>query len=229
VETEHLIAALAREAGPVRPLAAPRIRLARFAASTGLLLALGIWLWGPRADLGSSLGSPMFVTLAFLTLLTAGAASARTFALSVPGFERVRGARWAPIASGLVWAILLATALGWGEPLGPEPSVAFYETCVFRIASLSVLPGGILFIMLRRAAPLRLGWTTGLAALAAFAWAALAVQFICPINAPAHLLQSHVGTVAVGTLAGFGVGSVFHRLASSGAKAHAGHMPKLKP
>jgi hypothetical protein len=56
--------------------------------------------------------------------------------------------------------------------------------------------------MLRRAAPLRLGWVAALATLAAVALAAAATQFICPIDDPAHQLVGHVLPVVVLAIGG---------------------------
>jgi hypothetical protein len=53
-----------------------------------------------------------------------------------------------------------------------------------------------LFVMLRRAAPLRGAWSAALATLAAVALGAVATQFICPLDDPAHQLVGHVLPVA---------------------------------
>ena len=71
---------------------------------------------------------------------------------------------------------------------------------------LSVVPGWALFAMLQRAAPLRRAWSGALATLAAVTLGAVATQFICPLDDPAHQLVGHVFPVAVlsmlGTIAG---------------------------
>jgi hypothetical protein len=60
--------------------------------------------------------------------------------------------------------------------------------------------------MLRRAAPLRLGWSAALATLAGMGLGAAATQLICPIDDPAHQLVGHLLPAAVfvviGTIAG---------------------------
>jgi hypothetical protein len=49
--------------------------------------------------------------------------------------------------------------------------------------------------MLRRSAPLRLSWTGALAMVAALSGGALAIQFICPVDAASHALLGHLGPV----------------------------------
>jgi hypothetical protein len=97
-----------------------------------------------------------------------------------------------------------------GSSLSRIAAFPVHVGCVAQIVALSLIPGLALFTMLRRAAPLRLSWSAGLASLAAFAAAAAGTQFLCPINDPAHLLVGHAVPVAALALAGALIGSRAH-------------------
>ena len=115
-------------------------------------------------------------------------------ARSVPGAERSASQHWLPIGAGVMWAGLLIGALLDGDaPISRLTAFPFHAACAIEIAGLSIVPGLLLFFMVRRAAPLRLGWSATLAALASVALAATATQIICPIDDPAHHLVAHFG------------------------------------
>jgi len=56
--------------------------------------------------------------------------------------------------------------------------------------------------MLRRAAPLRHGWTAALAMAAPAAAGAFAIQFICPLGDAAHALFGHFAPVVAAAVLG---------------------------
>jgi hypothetical protein len=198
VKTDELIVQLARAAGPVRPLARPSVRLARWTAASLPITALAVIVIGPRADVGTAIGQPAFAGLAVATLATALLAAAGAFALSVPGAERSRLHRFMPLVAGGMWALALIVLLTTdGDPVRRVLALPFHWLCLIEIAGLSLMPGWALFAMLHRAAPLRRTWSAALATLAAAGLAALATQFMCPIDDPAHHLVGHVLPVAL--------------------------------
>jgi hypothetical protein len=198
VKTDELIVHLARAAGPVRPLARPSVRLARWTAASLPMTALAVIVIGPRADIWTAVGQPAFAGLAVATLATALLAATGAFGLSVPGAERSRLQRVIPLAAGGTWALALVILLTTsGDPVRRVLALPFHWLCLIEIAGLSVVPGWALFTMLRRAAPLRRTWSAALATLAAAGLAALATQFMCPIDDPAHHLVGHMLPVAL--------------------------------
>lgn len=196
--TDELIVQLSRAAGPVTPLPRPSVRLAGWTAAALPVPVLGILVIGPRADIVTAIYEPMFVAIALATLGTALLSAAGAFVLSVPGVERSPLQRAAPLAAGAVWALVLVVLLtAGGDPVRRLLALPFHWACLIEIAGLSIVPGWALFVMLRRAAPLRLTWSAALASLAAVALAALATQIICPIDDPAHQLVGHALPVAL--------------------------------
>ena len=193
MKTEDLIANLVSQVEPVRPLPPPAIRLFQWFLVAIVCAAAGIMLFGARPDLGSALGQPAYLATAMLALATAILSAASAFVLAIPAAERSPGTRaMAAILIGL-WITTLVVAI---LPAGQGLTFGSHEAaCFSRAIAIGLVPAGALFMMLRRALPLRLAWTGGLAAVAAIATGALAVQIICPIDDAAHALLAHFGPV----------------------------------
>ena len=207
MRTDELIVQLARAAGPVRPLPGPSVRLARWTAAAASMTALGVIVIGPRADVLTAIYQPTFVALAVATLGTALLSAAGAFVLSVPGVERSPLQRAVPLVAGGVWALVLVVLLTTGgDPVQRILALPFHWACVIEIVGLSIVPSWVLFVMLRRAAPLRRAWSAAFATLAAVALAAVATQVICPLDDPAHQLVGHLLPVALLSLSGTIVG-----------------------
>ena len=207
MRTDELIVELARGAGPVRPLAAPLVRFTRWAACALGVAVLGAVAIGPRADLLAVVHQSTFIWLAVLTLATGLFAAAGAFVLSVPGAERSPLLRAGAIIACISWALALVWLVSaGGDALQRVSALPIHVACILEIAAFSVLAGGPLFSMLRRAAPLHPSWSGALATLATASLGAFATQFICPIDDPAHHLVSHFLPVlllsGVGALAG---------------------------
>ena len=203
MKTEDLIVELARSARPVRPLPSPSRRLLRWTALTATLMVLAVFAIGPRADVTSAIAEAMFAGIALATIVTALLSAAGAFVLSVPGAERSRWQRALPLLAGGAWTFALAYSLALeGAAIERLLRWPVHVTCVIEIAGLGLVPGWVLFGMLRGAAPLQRAWTGALAALAAGAFAAAATQFLCPIDDQAHQLVGHVLPVAVLSIAG---------------------------
>ena len=207
MRTDELIVALARAAGPVRPLPSPSLRLATWTVATVPVTVFGAIVIGLRADVSAAIGQPTFIGMALATLGTAVLSAASALVLSVPGAERSVLQRVLPLVTGGLWALALVVLLTTGGDAVQRLLLwPFHWACLIEIAGLSIVPGWLLFSMVRRAAPLRRAWSGALAMLAAVAIGAAATQFICPLDDPAHQLVGHVLPVAtlsvLGALAG---------------------------
>ncbi len=212
-----VIARLARDAAPVTPLPSPFVRwsvwtLTAIVSGTIITILLGL-LPRLRPVVDAPVRDPGFLLAALVTGGLALAAAGGAFVLSVPGAMRDRIARVVPLLAAIAWAALLWMRLVTiGDPLPQIAATPWHPVCIFLILSVSALPGASLFVMLRRAAPLRMRWTGALAALAVLAIGALGTQFVCPINAPAHQLVWHFVPVIVLMSAGLVLGArVFDR------------------
>jgi hypothetical protein len=199
MRTEDLIADLASRATPVRPLASPGIRALGWLGIAIVFGAAGLVIFGPRPGLDSLVTQPGFLWTATLALATAGFAVMAALVLAIPGAERSPVLRSTTVAIVGLWAVTLATAIVRADQ--GFTGVSDWYICFIRVVAIGLVPAGAVIVMLRRAAALRPGWTSALAMTAATAAGALAIQFICPLDDPAHALMGHFGpVVAVGAL-----------------------------
>jgi hypothetical protein len=206
VRTEDLIVELVRSAEPVQPLPSPWVRMAQWTGGAALIAVLGVVVIHPRQDLSTVILQPAFVGLAAATAITALFAAVGAFALSVPGAGRPLH-RVVPIVAGGVWALMLIDSLRvGGHSLQRTIALPVHLACIAEIVGLGLVPGWVIFKMLRRAAPLQRAWTGALATLAAVGLSATATQIICPINDPAHQLVGHFAPVAALVVVGAVVG-----------------------
>ena len=196
------IAVLVRDATPVAPLDLPSVRVTRWVLVSAAAAVLAVTWLGARPDAASQLGRPWFAARAALTLATAIAAAVVAVRMSVPGLARAHGLRAVPWGLCLGWGALLVGALAaTGAPLRLLRDVSPHVSCFACITAIGFVPGAWLVCSLRQAAPLDTRWTGGCAGLAGAAAGALATQFVCGSDAPAHHLLWHFLPVVVIALA----------------------------
>jgi hypothetical protein len=191
--TERLIVDLVSGLAPVQKLAPVSIRMMRWLGAALAITAAAVWFIGLRADVSRAMTTPAVVLSLGLALAASGISALLALRLSVPGDERSAWLRWLPAAIVALWVaalVLLARNAGasW-LTLAREP---FHTACVLRVVAIAVLPTVVLVREVRRGFALDAVSATALAALGGSALAALAVQLVCPINRPAHVLASHV-------------------------------------
>jgi hypothetical protein len=209
---EHdLIATLVRDVVPVRPLASPAVRLARWAVVSALCVAAGVALARVRHDLGETLWTTSFLVQAVLLIGTAVLAAMAALIAGVPGASSTLATRLLPLGAITLWAGWLVAAIvaqpGHSRLWWPTPS----PDCAVDITLLGLVPGLLLWSLVRRAAPLRPAWAGFLATLTAAAAGALGTQLLCPNDDAAHLLVWHVGPVIALAVAGLQLGHRFLR------------------
>ena len=203
MKTDDLIVTLAHDSAPWTPLAPARTRAARWLLGSAALCVATIAIVGARADLVLALRTPVYLALAITLLSSALLGAFAAMTLSVPGAESTPALRVLSVILAAGWALSFVVRLLPGGDAWPRIA-AFpnHWACVAEITGLSLVSGGVLYAMMRRAAPLRLGWSAAVATLASATLAATATQIMCPIDDPAHHVVSHVAPVAVLVLAG---------------------------
>ncbi|MCC5968915.1 MAG: DUF1109 domain-containing protein [Pararhodobacter sp.] len=203
--TDTLIARLAQDAQPLRPLAHPAWRALVWAVVALAFGAAMVWAIGPRPDLADRLVDARFMLEQGAALATGLAAAAAALALTVPGASPLL--RLLPVVPGVLWISTLSIGClrDWwqfgadGLRLTPDPA------CFAYIALIGSLPALVLFLMLRRGAPLAPRWTIALAALAAAGLGNVALRFFHMQDAALMVLVWQVGSVAIlAVLAGLG-------------------------
>lgn len=195
MRTEDLIADLARRAGPVRPLASPARRLAGWSVVAAASAFAGFAAFGPRDHVTELVGRAPFAAMTLVSLGTAALAALAALVLSVPGAKRGGALKGAALTLLTVWgALLVAAVLRAGTGFPGEPH---WPICAIRVVAIGLVPAWTLLVMLRRAAPLQPASAGAFAAVAAMAVSAAAIQYICPIDAPAHVLRGHFAPVII--------------------------------
>lgn len=186
-KTEELIQNLADQASPVRPLPPVRVRLLRWLGAAVLCQAAGIAILGLRADAGAALLKADVILQSAGLILVSILSAFGAFSLSVPGEEKGPLLRKVPLLAVGAWMVLLLALVVQGK--GIAAGMGLF--CVRDILLLAVPPGVLLFIMVRAAYPLKLGWSGALAALSVAALGALGTQWICRNDSPMHVLLWH--------------------------------------
>jgi len=200
MNTDDLISELTSRVEPVRVLPPPATRFLRWSALAVVSAVAAVAVFGMRPHLPDVLREPDFIATALLAFGTAALAGAAALVLVIPGAERSPVLRAATATLAIVWTIVaIAAVIRTGHGLS---GAADWPICFVRVMAIAAVPGFVLFRMVRAAAPLRLSWTSALATTAPLATGALAIQFVCPIDNPAHALLGHVGPVLVIGLVG---------------------------
>jgi hypothetical protein len=209
MRTDELIVELVRDASRVQRLDAAWLRAARWMVVAVAALVAGVAILGPRSDWQTVLSNGRYLATWLVTLGIVLLSASAALVLSVPGAERSPLQRWLAVTVVVAWFVLLASAVADAGALVSELGADAQPACAFQVVGLALLPGAWLFVMIRRAAPLSLAWSGGLAALASLALGALGAQVHCPIDAAGHLLVWHFAPVVVLGAAGAVAGRVW--------------------
>jgi hypothetical protein len=203
---EKLISRLVADLKPVRPVGPSwRPALAGWLiGALGVSLLLTAWLH-LRADLPQRLGQAFFVFRGTMLLLSSLLASLAVLKLSVPGRGSPgRESRLALVVpAGLTLVLGLLTLLAVFRAPETVRCGLSEAACTSAVLALSVMPGALLFALLRRYAPTRPGLTGALAGVAASLLGSAALGLHCPNDTPLHQLLWHL-LLPVGLAAGAG-------------------------
>jgi hypothetical protein len=209
--TDVLIHTLAQDISEVKPIADIRIRFFRWTAFAAISVALGTFALGCRSDLSMKIQDASFLMENAALLLFFAFSATSAMLLSIPGLEKRPYTYLLPLLALFLWVILIGFRYVEDLNVIHSPSTKSGIRCVWRILSLGSLPAVILFFMLRKAAPLKRGWTGWFVAAAAFSLAGFATQFICPNDKPLHILKWHVLPVIVLACIGGLIGNAMYK------------------
>lgn len=207
MRSEDLIRTLASEAKPVRRLAHPAWRVMYWLSISLAYVAIIVLVMGPRLDIWTKLGEPRFVIEISAAFLTGVMAAAAAFCAGCPG--RPLWERFAPLPMLALWLGSLGEGC-WQDwlRLGASGLALHLDMACFpNILLASLVPGALIFYMVRRGAPLAPKLTTALAALAASAMGAAALRLYHPNDLCIMILVWQFGSVAIIT----GIGALIGR------------------
>jgi hypothetical protein len=227
MRTEDLIEALVADAKPVRRLSSPTVRVCGWLAMSTAYAAVIVLVMGLRPDLQSRLADTRFVVELGATFMTSVLAAAAAFCAGCPG--RPLWERFAPLPALGLWFWSLGEGCWRSFVQGGAQGLQFHVdlACFPSILLVSVVPGVLILIMIRRGAPIAPVTTTALAALAAGALGATALRLFHAQDASLMVLVWQFGSVAM--LAGLGALTGRHilrwpepRMATQSAQASEG-------
>lgn len=217
METDELIARLAKELTPVKPAPSPAICLLRWLVITVPALALVVWVVGPRPDLAYLLARPNFATAELLALGTALISAYAAFCAGRP--DQPGWKLWLPVVAMTLWlaelgrqCFVLSLRTG-GAALALRPDLM----CVPAIAISGLAPAVAMVWFLRRSAMFRTTHACLCGALAAAAAAEAALRLFHAEDTMMMVLVWQMGSVVLFTAFGGAVGRVMmpgrrHRL-----------------
>lgn len=197
METSDLIAKLAGEAAPVRPLPSPLARLALWLLLVAVVLAFLAAVHGVRADFAVQLRQPTFLVGLAASAATGVLAALAALVASLP--DRSRQWLLLPLPTLAVWV----STIGYGcltdwvsfQPDGMHmgKAVRCFATLLVTSVPLSVA----LFAMIRHVARLRPTAVTMTAGLAVAALTATALSLFHVLDATIMILIWNLGVAAL--------------------------------
>lgn len=197
MQTEELIRTLTADCAPVRPLAHPGWRAVTwFTISVGYVAAVVV-VMGLRPDISTKLADLKFVVEVGAAFLTSMMAAAAAFCAGCPG--RPIWERFAPVPFLALWLASLGEGC-WHDWLASGAAGLAIRPdlmCFPVIMAISIVPGALIFIMIRRGAPIAPISTMGLAALAAAALGAAALRLFHAEDASIMVLVWQFGSVVL--------------------------------
>lgn len=201
MRTEALIRELVAQVRPVRPVGHPLARFGGWALAAAVWIAAAVAVVGVRNDLAAAARMPGFAPHVLVSVGLGVAATVVAFFASVPR----RRTRWSTLALCAVvasWLALIVVSAISAD--GGHAGTGL--RCIRNLAAFSVPPGLLLYLMLRRAAPLDRGTVGLFAALGTAALAHVGTRFVCHNDGALHILVWHcsfvLATAAVGVVVG---------------------------
>jgi hypothetical protein len=199
METGRLIEMLVAEVEPVKTLAPPLRRAARWACASGLYVALLVLVVPPGVDPAARIQDITFLIEQGAALLTGAAAAFAALASTIPGHRRET--MWLPLGPAAIWvAVVIARACA-----GAAPSLGTLQAdwhCVPATVAGAALPAALIALLLRRGVALTPGLTGVQGALAAASVGNVGICFFRLHASNLAVLTWHLGTVGALMLLG---------------------------
>jgi hypothetical protein len=205
--TDEFIASLAEDLAPVRRLRPPFVRAMLWVLLASALVALLAAIRDLRADMDLMIVHPAYWMQVIGAWLTGATATLAAFKISLP--DRSRAWMLLPLAPAVLWLSGFAGGClaDWIAIPSGAPVMHDSVRCLTTIILATVPLAGVLWMMLRRARPLRPSGTALVAAVAVAAFADTAHLLIHVVEASLLVLLVNLVPVALIIAAG----SVFGR------------------
>lgn len=186
MQTSDLIRLLGQDKRPVNRLPPPLLRFTRWLIIAGIVVGGATAYFGLRGDWREMLFMPRYFLQLAATLGLALFSGLSAMILSHPG-KRPRLLLLLSLFTLITWIAII----GHFAYHGPDKSAPIGLGCAKNIVYIGLIPGGLLFAMMKRGAVLNAVIAGTLAILSSAALAAAGVQLMCPHNEPLHDLFWH--------------------------------------
>ncbi len=209
--TKKTIDALTSDLQPSPKLAGPACRAARWIAIAVTFLVVSSLVEGWRGDWMARMVTIPFLAEILFTLLAGATAALAVFYLSVPDSRPRRWLVALAVAPFLIWLGLMAIFSFYLPDMLPTKILHEFTHHfeAWKLLAYGLLPGLLIFVMLKRAAPLHPGLTGLLAVVAITSLSAIACRLTCPVDDPLHVLVWHTLPVFLSGLLGVLLGKLF--------------------
>ncbi|MEZ4742973.1 MAG: DUF1109 domain-containing protein [Bdellovibrionota bacterium] len=206
ITTDELIDNLVVDNKPVTVLKDHRIRFIQWLLISTVSITIGLQLLGIRNDIGIKLQDPLFIIESFIIVFTAVLATSAAFTLSIPGLERSKSQKYGVYITLGLWFLITIIKIINSDLDLQQGLVGF--SCITDTITLGIMPGILLFYMLRKAASVRLGLSGAMAFLGTLALAGIGIRFSCSFEHPVHLLIGHILPILTLGIVGIFIGKI---------------------
>lgn len=199
MKTSDLISQLTKELKPVQTVRFGLLDLLKVFGVGLFCVFSAIAALGVRLDFHEQVISLNFVLSNLWLLLLAALSASAAFSLSIPSSQR-RAVFVLPTIT--VALVLVSTAYSFLTYSDPLLYLGHGFSCGLKIFIISILPAGLLFYLVRRAAALRRDLVGVLILLSGASFGLLGVQLTCGESTPLHLIFWHLLPAALIAVAG---------------------------
>ena len=202
MNTDRLIDKLVAE-GAKKPLPHPMKQAMFWLIGTLMYLAAFSVYMGFRADIATKFAETLYIADIVFMSLTAMSAGWAALCLSRPDGCQMPWIKYIPFDFLVLWAavaFLGAENLNGAKILNTVTLCQF--DCTWHILLLSLPPGIVLFLLIRKGAPVQLYWAGIMATMSVTAFAYVCMRVLEMNDSPAHLLVWHALPVMIMSLVG---------------------------
>jgi hypothetical protein len=196
MDTERLIDEIVADARPVERPWPAGWRTAVTLALALVVLALTVWMHGPRSGLPSLFADRRFDIGWIASIVTGIAAMYACFRSAAPDASRLLPAL--PLVPFAVWVATLGS--GCLEEVFEHPDRMHLGTsfeCLNTIVLTSIPPAIVMVLMLRRVMPFHPVQVAAMGALAVSSLASAALSLYHPLNSASMVLLWHLGSISL--------------------------------
>ena len=209
MDTNNLIEKLTKDLKPVRALPAPAFRAmgASFIGIIAVIVAVRAF-HGPRIDVQAAMQNTDFI-VGDLLMLVGGLLAAFAAATLVVPDTRLRYSVSVPLGlSTFIWLALSLHAMLHLTMNDMQAALHENNSCTQGLIFLSLVPIGLSLILALRGAPVWRGLAGYALTLSMTSFAGIGMRFLCPGDAPAHLLVWHFLPVLGLSVVGIALGRI---------------------